>query len=143
MGSIQHKMWAYVDRATYCPIVYNWMEQSEGSDEFQEVERRMVARAIPGSKLVTNSIRTSGANTNTLVPLIFSCPSLDRATQSASTVPWQCRTPPLRSSTIPGMNRCDAPMCGDQVVDAIERTEAVAKPDSRSGDLSPVPPGAA
>jgi Fe-S-cluster containining protein len=26
-GSIAFRMWQFVDRATYCPIVYNWMEQ--------------------------------------------------------------------------------------------------------------------
>ena len=25
-GSIASRMWQFVDRATYCPIVYNWME---------------------------------------------------------------------------------------------------------------------
>jgi uncharacterized protein len=25
-GSIQSRMWQFVDRAGYCPIVYNWME---------------------------------------------------------------------------------------------------------------------
>src|SRR6185295_3638743 len=52
----------------------------EGSDELQEV-----TFGTP----VTDSIRTSGVKTNTLVPLIFTCPSLARATQSANTVPWQ------------------------------------------------------
>ena len=36
MGSIQHKMWAYVDRATYCPIVYNWMEQVKDLTNFKK-----------------------------------------------------------------------------------------------------------
>ena len=26
-GSIASRMWAFVDRAGYCPIVYNWMEK--------------------------------------------------------------------------------------------------------------------
>jgi Fe-S-cluster containining protein len=26
-GSIASRMWQFVDRAEYCPIVYNWMEQ--------------------------------------------------------------------------------------------------------------------
>lgn len=25
-GSIESRMWQFVDRASYCPIVYNWME---------------------------------------------------------------------------------------------------------------------
>jgi Fe-S-cluster containining protein len=25
-GSLEARMWAFVDRAAYCPIVYNWME---------------------------------------------------------------------------------------------------------------------
>jgi hypothetical protein len=25
-GSIESRMWQFVDRATYCPIVFNWME---------------------------------------------------------------------------------------------------------------------
>jgi Fe-S-cluster containining protein len=33
-GSIQAKMWAFVDRATYCPIVYNWMETVKGFTKF-------------------------------------------------------------------------------------------------------------
>jgi uncharacterized protein len=36
MGSIQFKMWAYVDRATYCPIVYNWMEQVKDLTNFRK-----------------------------------------------------------------------------------------------------------
>jgi hypothetical protein len=47
--------------------------------------------------VIVDAIRTPGANTKTLVPLIFTCPSLARATQSANTVPWQCRTSPRRS----------------------------------------------
>ena len=36
MGSIQFKMWAYVDRATYCPIVYNWMERVKDLTNFRQ-----------------------------------------------------------------------------------------------------------
>ena len=25
-GSIASRMWEFLDRAAYCPIVYNWME---------------------------------------------------------------------------------------------------------------------
>jgi len=34
-GSLEAKMWAFVDRATYCPIVYNWMEQVKGLTKFR------------------------------------------------------------------------------------------------------------
>jgi len=34
-GSIEARMWAFVDRATYCPIVYNWMEQVKGLTKFR------------------------------------------------------------------------------------------------------------
>jgi Fe-S-cluster containining protein len=36
MGSVQFKMWAYVERATYCPIVYNWMEKVKGLTNFRK-----------------------------------------------------------------------------------------------------------
>jgi hypothetical protein len=34
-GSIQSRMWQFVDRATYCPIVYNWMEAVKGLTNFR------------------------------------------------------------------------------------------------------------
>jgi Fe-S-cluster containining protein len=33
-GSIQSRMWEMVDRATYCPIVYNWLETVKGLTKF-------------------------------------------------------------------------------------------------------------
>jgi Fe-S-cluster containining protein len=36
MGSIQFKMWSYVERATYCPIVYNWVEKVKGLTNFRK-----------------------------------------------------------------------------------------------------------
>jgi len=33
-GSMQSRMWQFVDRATYCPIVYNWMETVKGLTKF-------------------------------------------------------------------------------------------------------------
>ncbi len=33
-GSMQSKMWAMVDRATYCPIVFNWLEKVKGLTNF-------------------------------------------------------------------------------------------------------------
>ena len=33
-GSLQSRMWDFVDRATYCPIVFNWMEQVKGLTNF-------------------------------------------------------------------------------------------------------------
>ena len=35
MGSIESRMWQFVDRATYCPIVYNWMETVKGLTKFR------------------------------------------------------------------------------------------------------------
>ncbi len=35
-GSIQSRMWDFVDRATYCPIVYNWMEAAKALTKFQK-----------------------------------------------------------------------------------------------------------
>ena len=35
-GSIAFRMWQFVDRATYCPIVYNWMEQVKGLTNFKD-----------------------------------------------------------------------------------------------------------
>ena len=29
-GSLESRMWEFVDRATYCPIVFNWMEKVKG-----------------------------------------------------------------------------------------------------------------
>jgi Fe-S-cluster containining protein len=34
-GSLESKMWDLVDRATYCPIVYNWMEKVKGLTKFR------------------------------------------------------------------------------------------------------------
>lgn len=34
-GSLESKMWAFVDRATFCPIVYNWMEKVKGLTKFR------------------------------------------------------------------------------------------------------------
>lgn len=34
-GSIQSRMWQFVDRATYCPIVYNWLETVKGLTKFR------------------------------------------------------------------------------------------------------------
>jgi uncharacterized protein len=34
-GSIPSRMWQFVDRATYCPIVYNWMEQAKDLTKFR------------------------------------------------------------------------------------------------------------
>jgi Fe-S-cluster containining protein len=33
-GSIPSRMWQFVDRATYCPIVYNWMEAAKDLTKF-------------------------------------------------------------------------------------------------------------
>ena len=35
MGSIPFRMWAMIDRAGYCPIVYNWMEKVKGLTNFR------------------------------------------------------------------------------------------------------------
>jgi len=35
-GSIIARMWQFVDRATYCPIVYNWMEKAKGLTKFRK-----------------------------------------------------------------------------------------------------------
>ena len=34
-ASITARMWQFVDRATYCPIVYNWMERAKGLTKFK------------------------------------------------------------------------------------------------------------
>jgi hypothetical protein len=34
-GSIPSRMWQFVDRATYCPIVYNWMEAAKALTKFR------------------------------------------------------------------------------------------------------------
>lgn len=34
-GSVQSRMWSMVDRATYCPIVYNWIEKVKGLTKFR------------------------------------------------------------------------------------------------------------
>jgi Fe-S-cluster containining protein len=33
-GSLESKMWKMPDRATYCPIVYNWLEKVKGLTKF-------------------------------------------------------------------------------------------------------------
>jgi Fe-S-cluster containining protein len=34
-GSIPSRMWQFIDRATYCPIVYNWMEAAKDLTKFK------------------------------------------------------------------------------------------------------------
>jgi uncharacterized protein len=34
-GSIPSRMWQFVDRATFCPIVYNWMEAAKDLTKFR------------------------------------------------------------------------------------------------------------
>lgn len=34
-GSMESRMWDFVDRATYCPIVYNWLERVKGLTNFK------------------------------------------------------------------------------------------------------------
>jgi Fe-S-cluster containining protein len=34
-GSLESRMWDLVDRATYCPIVYNWMEKVKALTKFR------------------------------------------------------------------------------------------------------------
>ena len=34
-GSIQSRMWDFVDRATYCPIVFNWLERVKKLTRFR------------------------------------------------------------------------------------------------------------
>ena len=34
-GSIASRMWQFVDRAAYCPIVYNWMEAAKRETRFR------------------------------------------------------------------------------------------------------------
>ncbi len=34
-GSIESRMWDMVDRATYCPIVFNWLEEVKGLTNFR------------------------------------------------------------------------------------------------------------
>ena len=35
-GSLVSRMWEFVDRATYCPIVYNWMEAAKELTKFRK-----------------------------------------------------------------------------------------------------------
>ena len=35
-GSLESRMWEFVDRATYCPIVYNWLEAVKGLTNFRK-----------------------------------------------------------------------------------------------------------
>ena len=35
-GSLVSRMWQFVDRATYCPIVYNWMEKVKDLTKFNK-----------------------------------------------------------------------------------------------------------
>ena len=34
-GSIESRMWEFVDRATYCPIVFNWLEKVKSLTKFR------------------------------------------------------------------------------------------------------------
>ena len=34
-GSIESRMWDFVDRATYCPIVFNWLERVKALTNFK------------------------------------------------------------------------------------------------------------
>jgi Fe-S-cluster containining protein len=35
-GSLESRMWEFADRATYCPIVYNWMEAVKDLTNFRK-----------------------------------------------------------------------------------------------------------
>jgi Fe-S-cluster containining protein len=35
-GSVAFRMWQFVDRAAYCPIVYNWLEKVKGLTNFRK-----------------------------------------------------------------------------------------------------------
>ena len=35
-GSIESRMWDFADRATYCPIVFNWMEAVKDLTNFRK-----------------------------------------------------------------------------------------------------------
>ena len=35
-GSLESRMWAFVDRATYCPIVFNWFEKVKALTKFKQ-----------------------------------------------------------------------------------------------------------
>lgn len=39
-GSLQSRMWEFPDRATYCPIVYNWMETVKDLTNFRTSLRK-------------------------------------------------------------------------------------------------------
>jgi hypothetical protein len=69
---------------------------------------------VPAAPQNPETLRMSplAPKTNTLVPRPRSSPSVPRATQSASTTPWQWRTEPSRVMRIPGMNLCTAARCG-------------------------------
>jgi Fe-S-cluster containining protein len=34
-GSLESRMWAFADRATYCPIVFNWFEKVKALTKFR------------------------------------------------------------------------------------------------------------
>jgi hypothetical protein len=34
-GSLESRMWAYVDRATYCPIIFNWFAKVKALTKFR------------------------------------------------------------------------------------------------------------
>jgi uncharacterized protein len=34
-GSLESRMWAFADRATYCPIVFNWLERVKALTKFR------------------------------------------------------------------------------------------------------------
>ena len=34
-GSLESRMWAFADRATYCPIVFNWLEKVKALTKFR------------------------------------------------------------------------------------------------------------
>ncbi len=38
-GSLESRMWAFADRATYCPIVYNWFEKVKGLTNFNKGQK--------------------------------------------------------------------------------------------------------
>ena len=57
-GSIASRMWEFLDRAGYCPIVYNWMERSRRTSGLSED----VGESVVGDRCALSAgVRAAGA----------------------------------------------------------------------------------
>ncbi len=66
MGSIPSRMWQFVDRATYCPIVYNWMEEAKKLTKFRGEVGSRGGLPAPESSSISSKVRGQSSRSKRL-----------------------------------------------------------------------------